>query len=624
MADATHRQSGRPLAANVNTLWSHALVDELQRCGLTDVIISPGSRSAPLAFAFHAHPAITDHSIIDERSAAFFALGLACVQRKPVALVCTSGTATANFMPAVCEADAAGVPLLVLTADRLADDHDCGTQQVMDQTRLYGQRVRWFHHLAQPEASADKLAYVRSLACRAMHLAQTPEPGPVHLNLPFRKPLEPVQLPSGHRDHVPEALLREAVLPVHGRPDGCPWSKLYMSASPASAATVSRLCELVDRASRPLVLAGADAVTTVERDALRDFAALRNIPLLAEPTSGLRHWSARGDHVIAAADSIIESGFYQQHGWPDVLIRLGRAPLLWTTQGMLQQLQTHCHHVQIGRSMRRADPFHQLAEQIVCDPAELFAAASAQAIAPPLSATRRRWLQAHQMAQQQGLSALQAGLAAASGELSAPGLWHEIGAVLPDDAAVFVASSMAVRNLDSFMCMHANDLQVYFNAGLNGIDGIVSTAMGVAAARLSGANLPAMPTVLVIGDVALRHDVGALLLAAELGIDLTVIVIDNNGGEIFEYLPSAGYGAVHDKHFATVDRTATSGMLPHAVELHTVTGWAQFRALLKDCLESPGLHVVRLPTRRINDRRLRDALRQQAAAAMTTATPVSH
>jgi 2-succinyl-5-enolpyruvyl-6-hydroxy-3-cyclohexene-1-carboxylate synthase len=446
----------------------------------------------------------------------------------------------------------------------------------------------------------------------------------VHLNLPFRKPLEPVQLPSGHRDHVPEALLREAALPLYGRRDGSPWSKLHIAASSGSVAAISRLCQLVDRASRPLIIAGADAVTTADRVALRDFAAHRNIPLLAEPTSGIRHWSARGEHVIAAADTIIESGFYQQHGWPDMLIRLGRAPLLWTTQGMLSQLPAHCHHLQIGRSLRRADPLHQLAEQIVCDPAELFAAASAQAIDPALSATRRRWLQAHQQAQHQGLAALQAGLTAASGELTAPGLWHEIGAVLPDGAALFVASSMAVRNLDSFMCMHANDLQVYFNAGLNGIDGIVSTAMGVAAAQQSGADLPAMPTVLVIGDVALRHDVGALLLAAELGIDLTVIVIDNNGGEIFEYLPSAGYGAVHDKHFATVDRTATSGMLPRAVELHTVTDWAQFRALLKDCLCSSGLQVLRVPTRRINDRRLRDALRQQAAAAQTAARPVSN
>lgn len=623
MADANHCQPKLSLAANVNTLWSHLLVDELQRSGLSAVVICPGSRSAPLAFAFHAHPGITDYSIIDERSAAFFALGLARAQGKPVALVCTSGTATANFMPAVCEADAASVPLLVLTADRLPDDHDCGTQQVMNQMHLYGERVRWFHHLAQPEASVEKLAYVRALACRAMQLAQAPEPGPVHLNVPFRKPLEPVQLPSGATDHVPAELLQQAPEALLGRQHDRPWNVLELAARPASAATVERLCELLDNASRPLIFAGADALPVSAREALRDFAAQRQIPLLAEPTSGLRHWSARGDELIAVADAIIESGFYQQHGWPDVLIRLGRAPLLWTTQAMLKQLPAQCHQLQIGAGLRRADPLHQLAEQIVCDPATLFASASAHRPVSAPSPVRQHWLALHQTAQQQATGALQSALQQASGELSAPGLWHELGHLLPAAAGLVVSSSMAVRNLDSFMCLHAEDLQVYFNAGLNGIDGIVSTAMGVAAGRRADATSPTAPTLLVIGDVALRHDLGALLLAAELGIDLTVLVIDNNGGEIFEYLPSAGYGAVHDKHFATVDRTPLAAMLPRAVTLHTITDWAQLRALLPDCLHRSGLQLVQVPTRRRNDRRLRDQLRQQAAAAISQAAPGS-
>jgi len=173
------------------------------------------------------------------------------------------------------------------------------------------------------------------------------------------------------------------------------------------------------------------------------------------------------------------------------------------------------------------------------------------------------------------------------------------------------------------MCMHAGDLQVYFNAGLNGIDGIVSSAMGVALGRHREQATMNKPTVLVIGDVALRHDVGALLLAADLGIDLTVVIVDNNGGEIFEYLPSAGYGSVHDKHFATVDRTSISEMLPRGLELHSVADWPQFRTLLQKSLHSPGLQLVRVPTVRHNDRRLRDELRQQAAAAVSTAASVS-
>ena len=624
MADANHRQPGLPLAANVNTLWSHVMVDELQRCGLHSVVICPGSRSAPLAFAFHAHADIEDYSIIDERSAAFFALGLAQAQRQPVALVCTSGTATANFLPAVCEADANGIPLLVLTADRLPDDHDCGTQQVMQQMHLYGERVRWFHHLAQPEASADKLAYLRSLSCRAMQLTQAAEPGPVHLNLPFRKPLEPVQVPVSHRDHVPDAFLRAAGSVLHGRTGARPWLNLRRADSIASAADVKRLCALVDQARRPLLLIGADNGGSEYRTALSEFAASRSIPVIAEPVSGMRHWSQRGEHFIAASDHMMEAGFYQQHGLPDVLIRLGRAPLLWSTQALLRELHEHCQHVHIGPGQRLLDPLHQVAEQFACEPAGLFAAASVDAKTVELSSQRKHWLQAHQQAQQQALTGLQAGLDAVNAQLSAPGLWRELAAVLPDHSALFVSSSMSVRNLDSFMCMHASDLQVYFNAGLNGIDGIVSSAMGVALGRKQEPGSTTSPTLLVIGDVALRHDVGALLLATELGIDLTVVIVDNNGGEIFEYLPSAGYGSVHDKHFATVDRTSISEMLPRGLEQHSVADWPQFRKLLQQCLHSPGLQLVRVPTVRHNDRRLRDELRQQAAAAVTTPASVSH
>jgi 2-succinyl-5-enolpyruvyl-6-hydroxy-3-cyclohexene-1-carboxylate synthase len=202
-------------APNVNTLWASVFVDELIRCGLRQAVIAPGARSAPLVFQFAARSEIEDFSIIDERSAAFFALGLARASRTPVALLCTSGTAAANFHPAVCEAAQDDVPLLVLTGNRPAEVQDCGSQQVMDQYELYGSQVRWFHRMAQPELRAEKIRYLRASACRAWALTRGARPGPVHLDVPVRKPLEPV--PDPVRTHARSLAGRAAVRGARAR-----------------------------------------------------------------------------------------------------------------------------------------------------------------------------------------------------------------------------------------------------------------------------------------------------------------------------------------------------------------------------------------------------------------------
>ncbi|MGK7294377.1 MAG: 2-succinyl-5-enolpyruvyl-6-hydroxy-3-cyclohexene-1-carboxylic-acid synthase [Candidatus Wenzhouxiangella sp. M2_3B_020] len=588
--------------ANVNALWARVLVDELARAGLAHVVIAPGSRSAPLVFEFAGHPDIADYSVIDERSAAFFALGMSRALGEPVALLCTSGTAAANFMPAICEADADDVPLLVMTADRPPEDHECGTQQTMDQVRLYGSHVRWFHDMSQPEADPDKLAYLRSLACRAWHLTRSGRPGPVHVNTRFRKPLEPLAPDPGERGSLAS---REAVTTAPaaaGRPGRAPWLRMAFAPRTPAQATVADLARRLRDSRRPLIVAGADGGAHRYREALRDFAENSGIPVIAEATSNLRHWSERGQAVLGAGELMAARGVFDDTP-PDLVLHTGRAPVTWALQRAIASA-TDAVHVRIAPNERIIDPDHSLCEQIVAEPRLVF---EALASGPCKSESADgAWLAELRRTERRFVEALDRSMSDSEG-LSAPRFWHELGALLPEHCALHFSSSMLVRHLETFLCGHSRSLDVFFNRGLNGIDGVVSTAAGIATARRRTGSAPA-PTVLVIGDVALRHDVAALLLAEEMALDLTVVVIDNDGGEIFDYLPSAGFGDIHEKHFATSGGTPLARVLPAGLSMDQPADWAELRTSITRSLERRGLGVIRVATDRRQDVRLRRAL----------------
>lgn len=589
---------------NVNTLWAGVLVDELARNGLREVCISPGSRSAPLVFQFAAHPDITDYSIVDERSSAFFALGLARAIGRPVALLCTSGTAGANYFPAICEAAQDDIPLLILTGDRPPEDHECGAQQVMQQAGMYGDHVRWHHQTAQAEATPHKLAYLRSLACRALHRTRFPQPGPVHLDLPFRKPLEPVQVSTGHPDHISESTLNTADAVIRGRPDGAPWVRISASTGLPDEDVASRLADALDRSRRPLVISGADPNGTRYRDALLELAERAAVPIFAEPASGLRHWSGRGSNVIGAGDLIAGSALHSREGLPDLVIRTGSAPLTWAMQSLLSNCRDALHFA-VSADQTLVDPEHVVHEQVIADPDSLFRMARQRV--KEAGAGRTEWLHAHSEAAAGAVAELRKQFAARP-EFTAPRMWHALGALLPDGCGLYFSSSMLVRHLDTFMCAHDRDLDIYFNRGLNGIDGVVSTASGIAAGRGQTARKAPSPTVLVIGDVALRHDATALLLALEMKLNLTVIVMDNDGGEIFEYLPSAGFDPVHNKHFVTSGATPVARAVPRGIDVVEPADWSDFDALVTDSLSAGGLRVIRFPTSRHRDQQLRGEL----------------
>lgn len=519
------------------TVWGRVLVDELARCGLRDAVISPGSRSTPITLALATHPDIADHSVIDERSAAFVALGLARATGRPVAVVVTSGSAAGNLLPAVLEADRAAVPLLLLTADRPPELRDTGDSQATDQLKLFGSAVRWFHEVTTP--GGEPGAYLRSTAphawARALGLGGPP--GPVHLNLPFRKPLEPTAMD---------------LEPTPGRDGGVPWVRTRLARALPAPETLEELALALASARRPLVLAGADSGGVELRRALIRLGETADLPVVAEATSGLRfdpEHPVLGALDLALASVVLRERLAEEP--PDFVLRLGEAPLDWPLRRLATAWATSSsvRQAAVIPNGRRTDPDHAVGLLIEADPAFLVEAVAdwLEQNRPPIAADPA-WTGFLRAADAATRAALPAALAAMPSRFEGEAV-AALATVLPEDTALVVSSSLPLRDVERFLPTTAQPIDVFANRGLNGIDGVTSTAAGVALARQVGGL--GSRTLLVTGDVAFAHDLSGALTAARLGADLAILVLDNGGGAIFDQLPVAGLEPGFAKHFNT-------------------------------------------------------------------------
>jgi 2-succinyl-5-enolpyruvyl-6-hydroxy-3-cyclohexene-1-carboxylate synthase len=506
---------------NRNTALASAMAEELARSGVERAVLSPGSRSTPLAVALWRQEGIEVTVILDERSAGFFALGTALATGKPAAVLCTSGSAAAHLHPAVVEADEASVPMIVLTADRPSELRDIGAGQTIDQLKLYGDAVRWFCEVGTHEADDDGLLHFRAVTCRAYAEAiGDPRPGPVHLNVPWREPLAPTP--------VEGQVIASDPLALEGRGEA-PLSTVSAPLPRADEALLDRLAERIESSQRGLIIAGRQ-MDALLAEPLSALAAAAGYPILAEPTSQLR----RGPHdrslVISAYDHIARER--QPELVPELIVRFGDMP---TSKPLRQWLAAIEGLEQIvidptgewreptrrADSILRADPSataRSLTERL----ARLRPGASAVAGSPFASA----WLDAEGAVRDSVDGRLEQ-----LDELSEPGVWTALAHVLRDGDSVLAASSMPVRDLEAFLRPGAEGVRFVSNRGANGIDGLVSTAAGLAAG--SGAR-----TWAVLGDLALFHDLGGLAAARDLP-ELRFILIDNSGGGIFHFLPQA-------------------------------------------------------------------------------------
>jgi 2-succinyl-5-enolpyruvyl-6-hydroxy-3-cyclohexene-1-carboxylate synthase len=529
-------------------LLLRAFVDELARCGLRHACTSPGSRSTPLVLSLAREPRLRCHSHIDERCSGFFALGLAKATGVPVAVTCTSGTAAAELLAAAIEAHEAGVPLLILTADRPPELRENGAGQTIDQVKIFGPAAKWFFEVGTHEVTEKRLRWMRTLACRAYWCALEGRPGVVHLNFPLREPL-----------------VVDTPLPADrtGRPDGRP----LVTCTPARAAApedARSLAGPVAAARRGMVVAGRYERDSALGEAASAFCAAAGWPLLADPLSGAR----RGEAAVAHYDALLRHGSFAAGVKPDLVLRVGDLPTSKPLRGWLAGM-CDVPQAAIDQEGQWQDPDAALCRRFALEPA---AALRALAQDPPVPDPE--WLESWRSADERAAEALLGVLGA--GGLSEPTVAAELGVLLPERATLWVASSMPVRDIESFWPVRADPPRVLCNRGANGIDGTVSSAFGAAAASLG-------PTVLLIGDVALAHDIGGLLAARRLELDLTVVLIDNGGGGIFDFLPVA---ATQEELYTRYIATPTGLDFAHAARLYgfeheTVTDVLAFRAALE-------------------------------------------
>jgi 2-succinyl-5-enolpyruvyl-6-hydroxy-3-cyclohexene-1-carboxylate synthase len=552
--------------AKVTQTFAATFVDELARHGVHAACVSPGSRSTPLAMALARHPDIKVYVHVDERSGSFFGLGLAKASWAPVALLCTSGTAAAEFHPAVVEAYHSGVPLVVMTADRPPELRDVGANQAIDQARIYGSATRWYADPGPPHDAPGAARQWRRLAARAVRAALGPPSGPVHLNLPFREPLAP------DPGNPPQAIGSGSVVQT--------WRTFS-----AAGGEVEFLIKALAAAERPLLVAGAMPDRPSPADSAARFLAVCRAPLLAEPSSQLRNKTL--PTVVEGYDALLRDQRWAEAHPPDLVVRLGAVP---TSKALNQWLASEpVPTVLVDPSGAWEDPDFLATTVLRCHPVVLLeGAADALSRAKPAatSVAAPDWCQEWVDAGRTATEAI--GAALARTPMHEGHAVRALARVVPKGACVMVGSSMPIRDVDTFWPASENVL-FFGNRGASGIDGLVSTGLGVAAAGRG-------PTVLLLGDLSLYHDMNGLLALRRHGLKATVVVLDNDGGGIFNFLPQAEHPDVFEDLFATpigIDFERVAGL--YGLAYSEAAGVDDLETVLAEAISSDEPALVRIP-----------------------------
>jgi 2-succinyl-5-enolpyruvyl-6-hydroxy-3-cyclohexene-1-carboxylate synthase len=608
----------------VTTAWVRGFVDELARLGVGHVCIAPGSRSTPLVMAFAREDRIRKWVHLDERCAGFFALGLAKTTRRPAAVVTTSGTATANLFPAVIEASQAGVPMLVLTADRPPVLRGTDANQTIDQCRLYGSFARESLDAGAP--SDHDLRGIRMLACRAVAATMGMDRGPVHVNFPFEKPLEPVELSVDRA----ATLRSKDPIGLDGHPNGAPIVPILDPGGPAPVEEeVRAVLAVLSEASRGLIVAGPVSDPDAVGPAVGDLACATGFPVLADPLSGARYSEHCAEYAVTAYDILLEgpapsSSSSSLDPWgrdtsllhanlraalkPDVVIRVGASPVSSSLLAFLGELEDvpqiritsgHCWKDHLGRATL----------DVRAEEAPFLHAVTRGLSAPGAPARWREQWRALDRAAKQEIAAYRDSPAREPLESD---IIAAVVAEVAEGTTLFVSNSMPVRDLDTFGG-GGKPLRVYGNRGASGIDGIVSTVAGIAAAG----DRPS-PVLAVVGDIAFYHDMNGLLSVAKQELDIVFVVINNDGGGIFHELPIRDHEPEFTQYFV-----APPGLdFRHAAELYGIPyrradDPADLSAALREVLAGTGPRIFEVRSDRNRNEQGREALGEGVRRAVT-------
>lgn len=546
-------------------------VDEIVKSGVTDVVISPGSRSTPLALTFTEHPQIKEWVIIDERSAAFFALGMAKKMRRAVALVCTSGTATANYFPAIVEAYYSRVPLVVLTADRPNELRDVGAPQAINQINLYGDYVKLFHEMAVPEANPELLQYARNKASRAVYVAQEGNAGPVHLNFPIREPLTPnFSLESIWEPTSTETMDRN-------------YSNQFDGEKRLSNNQLEQFISKLEQKEKGLIVCGpqtdedfAEKVTLLAEE--------WGLPILADPLSQVRAGKHSKENIIEAYDAFLRNEEIRETLKPDFIIRFGAMPVSKAYLFYVKENKQAMQFV-VEKNTGYREPSGNVTEFIFADPSILCEDLMLATKGINFSSTwLETWKNANDIAKKHLLEGSEEQVT--EGEAI-----RALFQATPDNSVVFAANSMPIRDVDTFMMNSDKRIEILANRGANGIDGLISSGLGAAT---SGNALT-----IVAGDLSFYHDMNGLLAAKQHELDVTILLINNNGGGIFSFLPQSK----DKKHFEALFGTPLDIDFKNAVFMYggkyaLAKTESDVNSLLQTSYKHDGLHVIEIRTNR--------------------------
>lgn len=559
---------------NINTIWSSIIAETLAKLGLKNAVISPGSRSTPLTIAFAQHPDINTIPILDERSASFFGLGLAKKQKSPVVLVCTSGSAGANFYPAIIEAKYSNIPLIILTADRPPELRNCHAGQTIQQVNLYGNYPVLETELSLPSLEIDQLFYLRQNIIYAWEKSLFPNRGVVHINIPFREPLAPISqlnLSPENQKNIYQQLFTNFP---------CLTQNSY-------SLNLDYYLKEWKSYTKGIIIAGVDCPDNPQlySQSIEQLSKQLNFPVLGEALSSVRNYSNENDYLIINYDRLLRNPQYAEELIPEIVILFGEYP---TSKILRQWLNQHKIKTYVitpyGDNL---DALHTNSIHLRINPENIKQYLSLSSQKSPSNYVQR-WLSIEKEYTVNINEKIDNNQEIFEGKIA----WI-LSKYLPKKTPVFIANSMSVRYAELFWQKNNLQREIYFSRGTNGIDGTLSTALGIGYQQ--------QPMVLLTGDLALLHDTNGFLINQYFQGSLTIILVNNNGGGIFEMLPISDYQPLFEKYFATPQNIDFSNLVKtYNVDYKLINCWQQLQELLTN-LPTTGINLWEIKTNRKND-----------------------
>jgi len=564
---------------NRNFLWTEIFVKQLEILGVKHACISPGSRNTPLILAISSSKKIKSYLIIDERSSAFFALGLAKRTQIPVVVVCTSGTAAVELHPAIVEAYQQRVPLIICTADRPPELQNVGANQAINQNELYHNHIRWFCNPGLPELSPRKLNSIRNIAIKSFIISAFKDRGPVHINFPFRKPFEKNSFTDDFDNKFyPEFQSKEVVLKR---------SSIKRNSKLDRSVSFDDILESINKSQRGILIAGPESFNEQNKISLTKLSATLGYPIFADSLSGLRFGNINSNNLITNYDALLRSENFLSSFNPELILHFGRTV---TSKGLeIFFEKTNAVKYLINEFGDCFDPAKKTKSVFAMNPGSFCCQLQSKLPENKLNRINKNWIE-YIKAADKAAGLLKNKIISNSSFPNECKVAEVVLRSIEANSSLMLSNSMPIRDFDYFTAVSKSNFNIFFNRGASGIDGITSTALGIASTNKK-------PVILITGDLAFYYDLNSLLISVQNKISLIVILVNNSGGGIFEVLPIAKYRNVFEKYFRSkhnlnFGKIVTSFHCKHT----TIKSWTHLQTEIKNAIKIKGLTVLEIKT----------------------------